>query len=58
MTNFARCKSCGGALACYSIEWSNLPDSQKCRCANPALPDSPLERLLKFFRASNTPEAK
>ena len=56
MTNFARCKSCGGALACYSIEWSNLPDSQKCRCANPALPDSPLERLLKFFR--NTPEAK
>lgn len=34
-TGLPKCGNCGGALACYCIEWSNLPDSQKCRCASP-----------------------
>jgi hypothetical protein len=44
---FARCKACDGALPCYSIEWSNLPDSQKCKCAKPVLPDPPFVAFLK-----------
>jgi hypothetical protein len=46
---FARCKSCGGALPCYSIEWSNLPDSQKCHCAKPITPDPLFWAFLKFL---------
>jgi hypothetical protein len=44
---FSLCKRCGKALACFSIEWSNLPDDKKCRCAVPVPPDSPLSVILK-----------
>ena len=28
-----KCTVCGKALPCFNIEWSNLPDDQKCKCA-------------------------
>jgi hypothetical protein len=40
-----KCANCGGALACYSIEWSNLPDSEKCLCSNPT-PDNKRDLIL------------
>ena len=48
-TVFAKCRNCGGALACYSIAWSNLPDSEKCRCQNPLAPASPLEKIFGWL---------
>jgi hypothetical protein len=45
---FAKCGSCGKALPCFSIEWSKLPDDQKCRCPAPVYPAGPLEQLLKL----------
>jgi hypothetical protein len=44
---FSKCRECGKALACFSIEWSNLPDSQKCRCPAPGAPPVPFESFLK-----------
>jgi hypothetical protein len=38
---FSKCRNCGGALACYSIAWSNLPDDKKCLCSNPQAPEPP-----------------
>lgn len=51
MNTFAKCQRCGKALACFSIEWSNLPDDQKCRCKQPVPPDSPLELLFIWGKA-------
>jgi hypothetical protein len=47
MTKFAKCLRCGNALPCFSIEWSNLPDDQKCRCAAPVYPEPPISELLR-----------
>jgi hypothetical protein len=47
----AKCGTCGGALPCYSIAWSNLPPAQQCRCAEPVYTVSPiLEAVAKWLR--------
>ena len=50
-TTFAKCAKCGNALPCFSIEWSSLPDTQKCWCVNPVPSPSPiLEAVFKWLR--------
>ena len=43
-----KCTVCGKALPCFNIEWSNLPDDQKCKCAKPGVPSFPFE-LVSFL---------
>lgn len=44
-----KCLSCNGALPCYSIEWSQLPENQKCHCKNPGLPPPPFIKFLEWL---------
>ena len=43
-----KCTVCGKALPCFNIEWSNLPDDQKCKCAKPGVPSFPFG-LVSFL---------
>jgi len=38
-----KCLKCGKAIPCFSIEWSNLPDDQKCKCERPGVPFPPID---------------
>jgi len=49
MNRFAKCLRCGGALPCFSIEWSNLHDEDKCACSNPVLPAHPFDEIIRRF---------
>jgi len=40
-----KCLNCNKAIPSFSIEWSDLPDDQKCKCAKPGLPSFPFEPI-------------
>ena len=44
------CSKCHKALACYSIEWSELPDNMKCKCKAPGYPKAPIDMLGDFLK--------
>lgn len=46
--DFTCCERCGNAIPCFSIEWSELHDEDKCRCPKPIFPESPLSKLFRF----------
>lgn len=49
-----KCERCKGLIPCFCIEWSNLPDAKKCKCARPQYPPSPLEVMFRWlFKGSN-----
>ena len=48
-----KCTKCSGFIPEFSIEWSETLDTQKCRCAIPGLPDSPLVKLIKEWLSEN-----
>jgi hypothetical protein len=44
-----KCLRCVKFIPEYSIEWSDTPDDQKCRCAKPSLPAPPIKKLFDWL---------